>query len=424
MAVQPGAESTRKAKARLHRSPEIPLSLSVRLRDDDPVLCEVVARVAPVKPAVSAMIAAILANFRTSPSTIFFYSRDRSHYSRRATRRYYPNYFTYRAVLAAVELLSRNGFVDDSRTAPSPRALMRSRLRATQPLLELLNGTRTVPVVYIENEPIVLRRNSKAKEQIDYVDTDEIRAMRADVHAQNEFARGLTLGLAGLTDHEGMVVFEGEQYDLSSKLFYRVFNGSFKHGGRWYGPAWQNMPSTLRKHLTIDSNATCEVDYHACQPRLLLASGGLQLPFDDPGFDFYRLPGFDRDHVKRAVQILLNAGSRRSALGALIKELANDGATDAVVQAKRLIKAVPAAYPQLAPYWGTGIGLRLQRIDADICARVQAELRALGIPVLSIHDSFVVPFVHRSILKRVMDAAMQDACVELGRQPLETGGMG
>jgi hypothetical protein len=419
MAVRHRADKAHKSKARPHCFLEVPLSLSLRLRDDDPAMCEAIAKTTPVKPPISAMIAAILANFRINPLTTVFYSRDRSHYSRPATRRYYPSYYTYAAVKGAVDALAACGFVEDVRTQPSPRATQRSKLRATPFLQTLLERTRGSLVKYIENEPIVLRRGGKAKEQIDYVDTDETRAMRADVQAQNEFLRGATLGLVGLTCHEAIVVFEGQQYDLSSKLFYRVFNGSFQQGGRWYGPAWQSMPSALRKRLTIDGNPTCELDYRACQPRLLSASGGLQFPFDDPDFDFYRMPGFDRDHVKRAVQILLNAGSRRSALGALTRKLGEDGVTDAVFHAKRLIKTVPAGYPQLAPYWCTGIGLRLQRVDADICARVQAELRALGIPVLSIHDGFVVPVAHRSILETVMGAAMHDACEMLRREPLE-----
>lgn len=398
---------------------EIPLHMNVLLRDGDPILSEVLAKVDPLNQVAVLMISAILANFRIDPDATVFYSRDRTFYSRRATRRYYPEHYTYSATVAAVDALARCDFVEDMRTPPSPRASMRSRLRAATPLQTLLERTCSSPIIYIENETIVLRRSSKAKEQIDYVDTDEIRALRADVHAQNEFLRGFAIGVDGLTERECIVLFGGVHYDLSSKLFHRVFNGSFKYGGRWYGPAWQNMPRELRQRLTIDGSATCELDFRSCHPRLLCASAGLRFPFDDPEFDFYRLPPFDRGEVKSAVKVLLNAGSPRSARGALITELLDEGIPGAASRAKSLCKAVPAAWPELAPYWGSGIGLRLQRIDADICARVQAELRAQGVPVLSIHDGFIVPVAARRSLQTVMDAAIADACADLRDHPLE-----
>lgn len=386
---------------------ETPLRLSARVCDDDPVSTAVLGRIGPLKRKARLMVLAILANFKIDPDATLFYSRDRNLYSSPATRRYYPPYYTYSAVLSAVAALAQAEFVHDIRTLPSPHATKRSRIRACAPLKVLLGRIPQAAVTYVENEPIVLRQAGARKTLIDYVDTDQTRAMRADVQAHNAFLRDFVVCLDGGLE---VVTFQGRRYDLSCKLFHRVFNGDFEHGGRWYGPAWQNLPKELRPRLTIDGAATCEIDIRSCHPRLLCASAGLQLPFDDPNFDFYRLASFGRDEVKAAVQVLLNAPNPRSAQGALIQALYQRGRLDPAARAKSLSKAVRAAWPQLAPHWGSGIGLRLQRIDADICTRVQAELRAGGIPVLSIHDSFIVPVAERRSLQAVMDAAMQDAC--------------
>lgn len=395
---------------------ETPLRLSARVCEDDPVASAVLARIGPLKRNTRLMVLAILANIKIDPNGTLFYSRDRNHYSSYATRRYCPPYYTYSAVLSAVAALAQAELVHDIRTLPSPRATKRSRLRACAPLKVLLEGLPPAAVTYVENEPIVLRQAGAGKTLIDYVDAEQTRAMRADVHAHNAFLSDFAVGLDGV---EGIILVEGRRYDLSCKLFHRVFNGDFEHGGRWYGPAWQNLPKELRPRLTIDGSETCELDYRSCQPRLLCASAGLRLPFDDPDFDFYRLEPFGRDEVKAAVNVLLNAPKPRSARGALIQALQELGAPDAAMRAKSLGKAVRAAWPQLAPYWGSGVGLRLQRIDSDICTRVQAELRAQGIPTLSIHDSFIVPVAERRSLQAAMETAMEDACNDLGRQPIE-----
>lgn len=396
---------------------ETPLLPSLRLRQDDPVGRELVARVGPLRRRARLMCLAVLANFKVDPDAALFYSRDRNFYSAPPTRRYYPLYYTYRATVSAVAALVEAGFVGDLRTLPSPRATKRSRLRATPLLKSLLEHIPRQAIEHVENELIVLRRRGD-KKLIDYADTDQTRAMRADVQAQNAFLRQFVVRLDGVHD---VAIFEGRRYDLFFRPYYRVFNGDFEHGGRWYGPVWQNLPKDVRLHLTIDGEATCELDFPFCHPRLLGASGGLQLPFDDPGFDFYRLPAFERVEVKSAVKILLNAPSRRSARGALQLDLQKLGIADAASRAKSLCKAVPAARPELAPYWGTGIGLRLQRIDADICTRVQAELRVRGIPALSIHDGFIVPVSARRSLQLAMDAAMQEACDYLRTHPILIG---
>ena len=92
--------------------------------------------------------------------------------------------------------------------------------------------------------------------------------------------------------------------------FRRIFNGGWKTGGRWYGPPWQNLPKRVRAQLLIDGEAVAELDFRTCHPRLLCALAGMDLPFHDAGFDYYDLPGFDRSHVKRAFNVLINAAIR------------------------------------------------------------------------------------------------------------------
>ena len=72
-------------------------------------------------------------------------------------------------------------------------------------------------------------------------------------------------------------------------------------------------------------------------------------------------------------------------------------------------------FRQLAPLWFNDVGLRLQKIDADMCACVQADLRKRGIAVLSVHDSFIVAKRHAPLLVEVMERAMQSALANVAR---------
>jgi len=387
---------------------ERPLSLRVLLNDNDPLALALVA-LEPLQQHVALMASAILANFRTYPHATVFYSRDRNHYANSAKRRYFPDYYSYGAVIAAVDMLALAGLIDNLRTIPSPSATKRSRLRATARLrASILDGSSWTPQI-VESEMIVLR--GAGKKEIDYVDTDQIRAMRADVLAHNAFQGTFVVALNDTADPVGGLL------DLPARTYHRVFCGDFEQGGRWYA-LWQNLKKELRPQITINGESTTELDFRCCHPRLLCASGGLDLPFGDPDFDFYRFPPFEREDVKTAVAVLLNAPSLSSARRALASELERRGRPDPAAGARSLCRAVVATSPGLAPYWGTGVGLRLQRIDSDICTEVQTAMRTRGIPVLSIHDGFIVPAEHDDDLKQVMETSMQIACRHLRANPI------
>src|SRR5690606_29767930 len=113
---------------------------------------------------------------------------------------------------------------------------------------------------HLDREPIVLRKRS-TKKQIDYVETAETRAMRAEVNAQNAFLRTITIDLPGERPANC-------RWDPDAKSLRRVFTGDFGQGGRWYGAIWQVLTKEERARLTINGEPTTELDIKCCQPRL------------------------------------------------------------------------------------------------------------------------------------------------------------
>jgi hypothetical protein len=74
--------------------------------------------------------------------------------------------------------------------------------------------------------------------------------------------------------------------------------------------------------------------------------------------------------------------------------------------AQELVQCVTKAYPSLDRYWNSGIGRQLQRLDGDLCGRVQRRLRHDNIPALSVHDSFIVQSQHTEQLRKVMEGEL------------------
>ena len=135
---------------------------------------------------------------------------------------------------------------------------------------------------------------------------------------------------------------------------------------------------------------------------MLAAGCGVELGAEDP----YLVDGFPRSHVKRAFNVLLNANGANAAVSALQALFRDAGVNGPRAYALRLIRAVKQRHSSFARLWATGVGLRLQSIDGDMCANVQRITRDAGHPVLSVHDSFIVQVSQKDRLAGAMDEAL------------------
>ena len=396
---------------------ELPLRPNLRLLDPEAVLASLGCSI--IDDDDRAVLDCLIANGieadRKVPGGAIFYSRDRNHYSRRfLPDRYVPDFYAYAEMMRGVAWLDHAGLIVHRRTAPSSIAKHRSRIRASP---DLLVACENVEIVSRPKEVIILK--DRDGYPTPYGDSRDVDRMRRDVWAQNEVIQSLRIGISD-------ACIERDAFGRLYRILYgpgslcrplrRIFNGGWTLGGRWYGPTWQNLPAKVRAHLLIDGELVIEVDFKTCHPRLLCALAGIDLPFHDEGFDYYdRLPGLLRKHVKRAFNILINAPSDQAAVMALAQELRTVGQPPPVRYAQFLVDEVRQGLPGLQRAWRPGIGLHLQYRDAEICARVQRKLRRRGVPLLSVHDSFIVPQRHEGLLKQVMNDEMEVECGRIAR---------
>lgn len=339
-----------------------------------------------------------------------YYSRDPAHYAR--VRQSAPSTYTLRNMRAVVQELEQTDLVRHIRTRPSAHATRRSTLKLVPAHADC--GVATVSDIRLSMPNPVILKDTHGH-HIRYRDNNSLRSIRTDVLEQNELLRGLKITLEGPVlklDNVGMYRIGGQVDPVRpvNPMFtelYRVFNnGDWAQGGRWYGGWWQQLPRNIRGHLLINGQQVCEEDYVACHLRLMCAIVGTPVPAGDP----YRIAAIDdamhdpvaaRRLTKISFQILVNAETSAAAHMAIAAAIgpANH------VAANFVVKAIKGHFSSFARLWHKGLGLYLQRLDGDIAADVMRDLRGQSIPVLSVHDSFIVPVHARERLLEAMDRA-------------------
>lgn len=181
---------------------------------------------------------------------------------------------------------------------------------------------------------------------------------------------------------------------VSRRKLYRVFNdGTFQHGGRFYGGWWQDIPKKHRRYITINGRPTVEIDYSNMQIAMLYARVGLQLDGDA-----YTIAGIEekyRDLIKTLTLKLINAKDR---IKAPLKASYPPEWTF-----KKLTEAIQEKHRPIADFFRSGEGIRLQRTDSDIAEDVMMNMMETGVLVLPIHDSFVVASEHADKLQETME---------------------
>jgi hypothetical protein len=104
--------------------------------------------------------------------------------------------------------------------------------------------------------------------------------------------------------------------------------------------------------------------------------------------------------VKRAFNILINAGGHDATRRAIAKKIGGEGSHE---KAASLIEAIKRRHPNISSMFHSDAGIRLQRRDADMVERIMRRLGSHGIVVLPIHDSFIAAARHEGALKDAMD---------------------
>ena len=366
-------------------------------------------------PDKRAMRNSFLANLallgHAGPEAKIFYSRANDEYARHS--QYAPSWFTRSVVTQVIDRVVDDGWALGRKTKPSRYATKRSTVWPTRKLQAALAVLSKQDFRQGLRNGILLRDENK--KLVPYPETSETRAMRRQVVEQNEALASVEIGICDVTESGQYVASNGRTVNTLRCALYRVFNRSrWDLGGRYYGGYWQQLPKNDRAQITLDGAATFEHDISACHLKMAYARVGAAIPQSDP----YRLEVLAsilnapevvcRSVVKQAVLILINAETAPSAHRAIRRHFSE--ANLPRDNAKEVVALIKASMPDLKPVWHSGLGLELQRYDSDVAMRVMRSMRKKGVPVLPVHDSFIVPILAEQQLKEAVEREF-DVCL-------------
>lgn len=371
------------------RERQIPLSVKYA----DQWLIEAIREEFSVSETAAALVVAAVEAHPTGREVS--YSRSQDFYCRGSHR--HPLIRSYRAVVDGVDSLDQLGRIDHFRQEPgglgwqSAFAAKPNLVAAVQRLT--FGGPRLRPVPPVN---LTLLRDAQGMPKT-FRETREIVRQERKTAAFNEAITAVDIRLAGEPD---------QPFSLASPLA-RIFNGNFRHGGRFYaaGRSFQNTRKGNRQHLLINGERVVELDFSAFHPSLLYAEIGAA-----PPTDCYEIDGWPRDLVKLAVLVVINAATWKEAVGAIAasKEMQDfeKVGPEARAEATKLIRDLKRRHKAIAHLFHTGSGLRLMRTDSDLAEAIMKEMILdKGVVILPVHDSFVAPASKQPDLEAAMEAA-------------------
>jgi hypothetical protein len=295
-------------------------------------------------------------------------------------KRYNPNFMSVSYFRTALSLLASEGIMtvvtpgyQYGTLAQVARYALTDSGVARLPIKDITRGEFAPGT---PRELIILR--DRDKRLCDYRDTQNTVAMRDALTLINTVLDNADIST---TRQMGVEAEVGVNTTLC-----RIFNDeTFNHGGRFYGGWWQLEGKDSRTQITIDGHPTAEADFTGLHASILFSQAGLVIP-EDP---YALVPGVEgsavlRDHAKTTFNALLNAKSLRP------KQPSNFDCAEHGMSPDEFRQSVIDAFPMLPGVFGSKVGVELQYKDSVLAERIMLHFVNRGIPILPVHDSFII----------------------------------
>ena len=357
----------------------------------------------------------------TDPDLKLAISRDNNKY--KAKSRYNELHIS-KVIRDVVDLLDNaglvhtaNGFLDHvTKVGRVTRVWATDKLAAE---FKKAIGLRFAFNQHEDRETVILR--DAEKNDIPYEDNRQTIAMRAHLRAYNALLAKTHIDLDYLDKPVLSLGKNGREYNLpitqQDKFVKRIFNNQrWDQGGRFYGGWWQRCPQEQRSHICFDGIVTQEVDYSGLHIVLLYAQQGIDYwakVGDDP-YEINWPEGIDENIDQRAATKLLlltaiNAGHEKEAFQGFRAQAATNSPEKKLTNKVlgEVLNKLKEKHKPIANMIASGAGIDLMYIDSQITEHLITYFTKQGIPMLSIHDSYVVPFGYDNDLIREMTRVFQ-----------------
>jgi len=310
-------------------------------------------------------------------------------------------------VMNAVDFLEEQGYITNlvGRGSPIPENRTISTILPTEkfmkefPILSEIEMEETERAYLEAVESIILR--NKEKEPVRYAHNDKTEKMKS-----------LVVKLNLMNEKATVLTRDGERL---SNVYSRIFNESFDLGGRFYRADILQLHSKdgdQRLDITIDGKPVVEVDFQNLHFRIAAVVCGV--PMEEVPLDMYAdiledvTNKVDRRTVKLAVNIMFNCDRSDTAKRAIQSEINTLSEEDKTIytlgNARSVMALILQSYPDFEGLFFAmePFGRVLQNLDSHLAADILEVFVLKEIPILCVHDSFVVAKEHLELLVLTM----------------------
>ena len=268
-----------------------------------------------------------------------------------------------------------------------------SRIRATN-LLENIFIEENILIcdVYYDKELLILKNKNKKK--INYLDEEYTTQIKRNLINYNELLLNNKITNHLVNKHQRL-----------NKTYYRVFsNSSFKSHGRYYGHWIVDMNDTVRKETKMNGQQVKIVDFEASQTHMAYSLKGINYfdytdihPYNFLSENFYIPSGKRRDFIKKVTSLFLNCSKDK--FKRALYFLNNTQFKIKNLNVSMLHNEFNEFHKPISEYFFKSLGNKLMFIESQIAERTIIEFCKLNIPILIIHDCFIVPEDRINLLK-------------------------
>lgn len=369
-----------------------------------------------------------------NPDMVIAYSNDINWYSKwnknhRKLKLSYPYSvgFPTKGGKPALTFLEQHKYIRTWSSMRNPAKHDKSyqpRMRARGKLIKLIEQYGIKDQVIVEDrsdDELIVFKGKKLKSGIRKVcktpNTKPIRQMRSNLKKINALMEKSDIRVT--IPDEALEAINAERKkakkkpikmpDFSRTRLHRVFHDrSVQRHGRYYGAWYEGIYKELRPYITIDGAPTLELDFSSLHAYLCYKLAGTK----PPAGDLYQLDEYTKDTrkvIKKIFFNMLNAKTKKAARGAtrnwitgwqgVGKELKKDkpqipdelGNLKSGTDLDNLMDKILTKHKPIRHYFFnpemSGI---LTNIDGQITDHILRYYTSMDIPVLPIHDSYVI----------------------------------
>ena len=181
---------------------------------------------------------------------------------------------------------------------------------------------------------------------------------------------------------------------------------SYKSGGKYYSPCWQNLSKELRKEIKINGQETVELDFNAMHLHLLYCKVNKKLTDYIPeGMDAYQLPNRNRKIVKTSFTCCINNNCNKDNVNQVVgPEIAKKFPELFMKNTsyRDILDELGSHHPEVSQFFYAQIGNEVSNMESKVSDYIIGKLTRKNILVLNIHDTFIVSIPYKDILLNTM----------------------